>query len=46
MAADPVLCDAFVCHLMGYEVEEVPYIRMAEELGVGLGVGNWQNIKN
>lgn len=35
-AADPVLCDAYVCHLMGYEVEEVPYITMAEELGVGL----------
>lgn len=35
-AADSVLCDAYVCHLMGYEVEEVPYITMAEELGVGL----------
>lgn len=34
-AADPVLCDAYVCHLMGYEVSEVPYIGMAEELGVG-----------
>ncbi len=35
-AADPVLCDAYVCHLMGYEVEQVPYITMADELGVGL----------
>ena len=43
VAADPVLCDAFVCHLMGYEVEEVPYIRMAEELGVGLG--DWELVK-
>ena len=43
VAADPVLCDAFVCHLMGYEVEEVPYIRMAEELGVGLG--DWELAK-
>lgn len=34
-AADPVLCDAFVCHLMGYDIEEVPYIRMAAELGAG-----------
>lgn len=34
-AADPVLCDAYVCHLMGYEVSEVPYIQMAEELGAG-----------
>lgn len=39
-AKDPVLCDAYVCHLMGYETEEVPYIRMAEELGVGCG--NWK----
>ena len=34
-AADPVLCDAYVCHFMGYEVEEVPYIKMAEALGAG-----------
>ncbi len=32
---DPVLCDSFVCSCMGYEVDDVPYIRMAEELGVG-----------
>lgn len=39
-ATDPVLCDAFVCHLMDYDVEEVPYIKMAEELGAGLG--DWE----
>lgn len=33
--ADPVLMDAYVCHLMHYEVSEVPYIEMAEALGVG-----------
>ncbi len=33
--ADPVLCDAFVCDTMGYAVEDVPYISMAEKLGVG-----------
>ncbi|MBO7709314.1 MAG: DUF362 domain-containing protein [Lachnospiraceae bacterium] len=33
--ADPVLCDAFVCESMGYQVDDVPYIRMAEALGVG-----------
>ena len=32
---DPVLIDAYVCHLMHYEVDEVPYVRLAEELGVG-----------
>lgn len=32
---DPVLVDAFVCQEMGYAVEEVPYIRMAETLGAG-----------
>ncbi|MDO4261746.1 MAG: DUF362 domain-containing protein [Eubacteriales bacterium] len=34
-AADPVLCDAYVCSLLGYEVGEVPYIGMAEALGAG-----------
>ena len=33
--ADPVLCDTFVCHCMGFTPEEVPYIRIAERLGVG-----------
>lgn len=32
---DPVLCDAFVCDCMGYEAEDVAYIRLAEKLGVG-----------
>ncbi len=34
-AADPVLVDAYVADLMGYEIEEVPYVGLAEELGVG-----------
>lgn len=34
-AADPVLCDAWVCRMLQYELEEVPYITMAEQLGVG-----------
>lgn len=32
---DPVLCDAYVCDCMGHEVDDVPYIRIAESLGVG-----------
>ena len=36
-AADPVLCDAYVCHMLNYEKEDVPYIGMAEKLGVGCG---------
>lgn len=32
---DPVLCDAFVCDCMGYSVNDIPYITMAERLGVG-----------
>ena len=40
-AADPVLADAYVCELMHYSVDEVPYIRMAEELGAGsTDIGN------
>ena len=32
---DPVLCDAFVCENMGYAIDDVPYVRLAEQLGVG-----------
>lgn len=32
---DPVLMDAYVCFLLHYQTEEVPYISMAEELGIG-----------
>ena len=34
-AADPVLVDAYVCSLLNYSIEEVPYIEMAEKLGIG-----------
>ncbi len=33
--ADPVLCDAYVCRLLQYQTEEVPYIGLAEKLGAG-----------
>lgn len=32
---DPVLCDAWACEAMGYAISDVPYITMAEALGVG-----------
>ena len=31
-----MLCDAFMAHLMGYELQEIPYIQMAADLGAGL----------
>lgn len=34
-ALDPVLTDAYVCELLGYRTSDVPYVVMAEELGVG-----------
>ena len=34
-AADPVLVDAHAADLLYYRPEEIPYITMAEELGVG-----------
>lgn len=34
-AKDPVLTDAYSCLILGYSPEEVEYIRLAEELGVG-----------
>ena len=33
--ADPVLCDTFVCDCMGFTPDDVPYIRLAEQLGAG-----------
>ncbi len=36
-AADPVLCDSYVCRLLQYRMEEVPYIGMAQRLGAGDG---------
>ncbi|MBR0373639.1 MAG: DUF362 domain-containing protein [Mogibacterium sp.] len=34
-AVDPVLVDAYVCSLLHYELDEVPYVGLAEQLGVG-----------
>ncbi len=36
-AADPVLCDSYVCRLLKYRMEEVPYIGLAQRLGAGNG---------
>ena len=36
-AMDPVLTDAYVCKLLGYRTDDVPYVALAEELGVGSG---------
>ena len=33
---DPVLCDAWAAELMGYSLGEIPYIALAEKLGVGV----------
>lgn len=32
---DPVLIDTYAAQLMGFSIEEVPYIAMAESIGVG-----------
>ncbi|MDR0290616.1 MAG: DUF362 domain-containing protein [Treponema sp.] len=34
-ARDPVLCDAWAAAQMGYAVSEIPYIVIAEKLGIG-----------
>ncbi|MFA6784297.1 MAG: DUF362 domain-containing protein [Sphaerochaeta sp.] len=34
-ARDSVLCDSFGASLMGFELEDIPYIQLAESLGVG-----------
>ncbi|QZY54957.1 DUF362 domain-containing protein [Crassaminicella profunda] len=35
LGKDPVLMDSYICELMGYKVEDVPYITQAENIGVG-----------
>jgi uncharacterized protein (DUF362 family) len=35
VAHDPVLCDAWACSQMGFALSDVPYIGLAEKLGVG-----------
>lgn len=34
-AKDPVLCDAYAADILGYQIEKIPYISMAEQLHVG-----------
>ncbi|MDR0562106.1 MAG: DUF362 domain-containing protein [Spirochaetaceae bacterium] len=34
---DPVLCDAWGATLLGYRADEIPYIGLAEKLGIGCG---------
>jgi uncharacterized protein (DUF362 family) len=34
-ARDPVLCDAWAAAQMGYTIREIPYIGLAEKLGIG-----------
>jgi len=34
-ARDPVLCDAWAAAQMGYAVQDIPYIGLAEKLGIG-----------
>ena len=32
---DPVLCDAYACRCLGYDISEVEYIGIAQRIGVG-----------
>ena len=34
-ACDPVLCDAWTAAQMGYKIDDIPYIGLAEQLGIG-----------
>jgi len=34
-ALDPVLTDSYACYLLHYTPDDVPYVRMAEEIGIG-----------
>lgn len=41
---DPVLVDSYVAQLLGYDLEDIPYIKMAEDIGVGSSNLNADNI--
>ena len=45
VAKDPVLTDAYVCSVLNRKLSEVPYIRMAEDLGAGCSDLNKANIR-
>ena len=34
-ARDPVLTDSYAAYLMGYDKTEIPYLQLAEDLGIG-----------
>jgi uncharacterized protein (DUF362 family) len=42
-ARDPVLCDAWTAVQMGYATEDIPYIGLAEKLGIGSA--DFRNVK-
>lgn len=35
VGTDPVMMDSYAADLLGFDVEDIPYIRMAEDIGVG-----------
>lgn len=44
LGKDPVLVDAYAAELMGFDLEEVPYIKIAKEIGIGVADINKANI--
>ena len=44
-ALDPVLCDSFVCDMLDYVKEDIPYLVMAEKLGIGSADLNQADIR-
>lgn len=42
---DPVLIDSYVAQLLGYDIDEIPYIRIAEKIGVGKTLISDEQIK-
>ncbi|NLU36953.1 MAG: DUF362 domain-containing protein [Clostridiales bacterium] len=41
---DPVLIDSYAANLLGYDADEIPYIKIAEQIGVGTSRWNKHNI--
>lgn len=41
---DPVLVDSYVANLMGYDENEIPYIKIAESIGVGRCISSKEQV--
>lgn len=44
LAKDPVLLDSYVAELLGYDKDQIPYIDVAEDMGVGKSLSSYEQV--